>query len=137
MAVGGGGEAAAWGTPGALADTDVEMNFNQKGIDMKIGLDVAWLSIRCIVDRIVLCTGDRDFVRAMKLARREGVQVILATLGANPHPTLLEHAEARPRGRARVPEHLLPRRVTDWPPISRSFSAGYCDSEGAGVSGTA
>lgn len=69
------------------------MNFTQKGIDMKIGLDVAWLSIKRVVDRIVLCTGDRDFVPAMKLARREGVQVVLATLGAAPHPTLLEHAD--------------------------------------------
>ena len=46
-----------------------------------------------IVDRIVLCTGDRDFVPAMKLARREGVQVVLATLGATVHPTLLEHTD--------------------------------------------
>jgi hypothetical protein len=29
----------------------------------------------------------------MKLARREDVQVVLATLEANPHPTLLEHAD--------------------------------------------
>jgi uncharacterized LabA/DUF88 family protein len=79
--------------PRTLQDDDVEMNLNQKGIDMEIGLDVAWLAIRRIVDRIVLCTGDRDFVPAMKLARREGVQVVLATLGATVHATLLEHAD--------------------------------------------
>jgi uncharacterized LabA/DUF88 family protein len=79
--------------PRALADDDVEMNFTQKGIDVKIGLDVAWLSTKRIVDRIVLCTGDRDFVPAMKLARREGVLVALATLGASVHPTLFEHAD--------------------------------------------
>ena len=79
--------------PRTLRDDDVEMNLNQKGIDMEIGLDVAWLAIRRIVDRIVLCTGDRDFVPAMKLARREGVQVVLATLGAPVHATLLEHAD--------------------------------------------
>lgn len=77
------------------------MNLTQKGIDMEIGLDVAWLATKRIVDRIVLCTGDRDFVPAMKLARREGVQVVLATLGATPHPTLLEHADfVRPEVRA-------------------------------------
>jgi len=54
------------GGPRALNSDDVEMNFTQKGIDMRIGLDVAWL---------------------------EGVQVVLATLGATPHPTLLEHAD--------------------------------------------
>ncbi len=79
--------------PRTLRDEDVEMNLNQKGIDMEIGLDVAWLSIKRIVDRIVLCTGDRDFVPAMKLARREGVQVVLATLGATVHATLSEHAD--------------------------------------------
>ena len=79
--------------PRALIIDDVEMNFTQKGIDMKIGLDVAWLSIKRIVERIVLCTGDRDFVPAMKLARREGVQVVLATLGANVHSALHEHAD--------------------------------------------
>lgn len=86
--------------PRALGDDDVEMNFTQKGIDMRIGLDVAWLSIKRIVDRVALCTGDRDFVPAMKLARREGVQVVLATLGANPHSTLQEHADFV---RARMP----------------------------------
>jgi uncharacterized LabA/DUF88 family protein len=79
--------------PRALRNDDVQMNLTQKGIDMEIGLDVAWLAIRRIVDRIVLCTGDRDFVPAMKLARREGVQVVLATLGATVHATLLEHTD--------------------------------------------
>ncbi len=79
--------------PRALSDSDVQMNLTQKGIDMEIGLDVAWLAIRRIVDRIVLCTGDRDFVPAMKLARREGVQVVLATLGATVHAALLEHTD--------------------------------------------
>ncbi len=48
--------------PRALTNDDVEMNFTQKGVDMRIGLDVAWLSIKHVVERIVLCTGDRDFV---------------------------------------------------------------------------
>ena len=48
---------------------------------MKIGLDVAWLSSKRIVDRIILVTADSDFVPAMKFARREGVQVVLVTMG--------------------------------------------------------
>jgi len=48
---------------------------------MKIGLDVAWLASKSIVERLILVTGDSDFVPAMKFARREGVQVILVTMG--------------------------------------------------------
>jgi uncharacterized LabA/DUF88 family protein len=91
--------------PRALRNDDVEMNLTQKGIDMEIGLDVAWLAIRGIVDRIILCTADRDFVPAMKLARREGVQVVLATLGANVHAMLHEHADFV---RAHAPTILRP-----------------------------
>ena len=73
-------------------------NFNQKGVDIKIGLDIAWLSSKRIVDRIALFTGDTDFVPAMKFARREGVQVVLIVFeGANVHTDLMEHAdEVRP-----------------------------------------
>ena len=61
---------------------------------MKIGLDVAWLSSKRIVDRIVLVTGDSDFIPAMKFARREGVQVILVTMGHKLiKRELLEHAD--------------------------------------------
>ena len=48
---------------------------------MKIGLDVAWLSSKGIVDRIILVTADSDFVPAMKFARRKDVQVVLVTMG--------------------------------------------------------
>ncbi len=60
---------------------DIEPDLKQKRVDMKIGLDVAWLSSKAIVERIVLVTADSDFIPAMKFARREGVQVILVTLG--------------------------------------------------------
>lgn len=64
----------------ALAADDVAPDLKQKRVDMKIGLDVAWLASKRIVDRIVLVTADSDFVPAMKFARREGVQVVLVTL---------------------------------------------------------
>lgn len=51
-----------------------------KRVDMKIGLDVAWLASKGIVDRIILVTADTDFVPAMKFARREGVQVLLVPM---------------------------------------------------------
>jgi len=61
---------------------------------MKIGLDVSWLASKRIVDRIILVTGDSDFVPAMKFARREGVQVILVTMGQRQiKRDLREHAD--------------------------------------------
>lgn len=65
----------------ALVEDDFAPDIKQKGVDMKIGLDVAWLSSKSIVERIILVTADSDFVPAMKFARREGVQVILVTMG--------------------------------------------------------
>lgn len=61
---------------------------------MKIGLDVAWLSSKSIVERIVLVTADSDFIPPMKFARREGVQVILVTMGhLHVKNELKEHAD--------------------------------------------
>jgi len=65
----------------ALMGNDFQPDLKQKHVDMKIGLDVAWLSSKRIVDRIILVTADSDFVPAMKFARREGVQVVLVTMG--------------------------------------------------------
>jgi len=78
----------------ALAPGDFAPDLNQKIVDMKIGLDVAWLSSKRIVDRIILATGDSDFIPAMKFARREGVQVVLVTMGHKlVKRELLEHAD--------------------------------------------
>ena len=61
--------------------TDFEPDLKQKYVDVKIGLDITWLASKRIVEKIILVTADSDFVPAMKFARREGVQVILVTLG--------------------------------------------------------
>lgn len=65
----------------AIIDDDFTPDIKQKGVDIKIGLDVAWLSSKSIVERIVLVTADSDFIPSMKFARREGVQIILVTMG--------------------------------------------------------
>jgi len=72
-------EIAKTGRP--LREEDFAPDLKQKRVDMKIGLDVAWLASKGIVDRLILVTGDSDFVPAMKFARREGVQVVLVTMG--------------------------------------------------------
>ena len=64
-----------------LADDDFQPDMEQKRVDIKIGLDVAWLASKQIVDKVILATADSDFVPAMKFARREGVQVVIATVG--------------------------------------------------------
>lgn len=77
-------------------DLQWEPVFQQKEMDMKIGLDIAWLASKSIVDIVAIVTGDTDFVPAMKFARREGAQVRLVTFSHNAsraHNTLLEHSD--------------------------------------------
>lgn len=80
-------------TKRAVADDDFQPVFKQKRVDMKIGLDIAWLSIRKIVDRILLVAGDSDFIPAMKLARIEGVLITVVPLKNNITRDMREHAD--------------------------------------------
>ncbi len=68
-------------------------DFKQKGVDMKIGLDMAWMASKKTVDKIALVTGDSDFISPMKLVRREGILVYLITMGHNVKSELCEHAD--------------------------------------------
>ena len=82
------------GSSGQITAADIVPNFQQKGVDMRIGIDAAILSIKRQVDRIILCTGDTDFIPAMKLARREGVQVVVVKVGTwKLHSALIEHSD--------------------------------------------
>ena len=75
-------------------DLKWEPDFEQKQVDIKIGLDIAWLASKKIVDIIAFASGDTDFVPAMKFARREGVKVRLLTFtGRKPHNNLVEHSD--------------------------------------------
>lgn len=76
-----------------LSPDDFVYNINQKGVDMKVGLDIAALASKRIVDILVLVAGDSDFIPAMKFARKEGVQVFLDTLGHGVTPELKVHAD--------------------------------------------
>ena len=76
-----------------LKPEDVHVELRQKGIDMKIGVDIASLALKRFVDRIVLISGDSDFVPAAKLARREGIDFILDPMGAEVEPSLFEHID--------------------------------------------
>lgn len=60
-------------------DADFKPNFEQKGVDMRIGLDFATFAENKAVERLVLISNDTDCVPAMKHARKAGLQVALAT----------------------------------------------------------
>lgn len=81
------------GLPNPLSDEHFKPVFKQKGVDMKIGLDISWLAIKKIVDRIILISADSDFVPAMKLARVEGVQVVLVPMSGRINPDMREHSD--------------------------------------------
>lgn len=76
-----------------LTENDFAIQVDQKGVDMKIGLDIASLSYKKQVEQIVLISGDSDFVSAAKLARREGIDFVLDPLGAPIKPDLFEHID--------------------------------------------
>ena len=79
--------------PRPVEARDVIPNLTQKGVDLRIGLDIARLSLRQLVDSLVLVTGDTDFIPALAFARREGLRVFLDPLGASiPHELKL-HAD--------------------------------------------
>ena len=63
-----------------LGAGDLVPDIKQKGVDLRIGLDIARLSLGKVVDAIVVITGDSDFIPAFKFARREGIQVYLNRL---------------------------------------------------------
>lgn len=64
----------------SLTDEDFEPELHQKGVDIKIGLDLAWISYNHIAERVIFVTGDSDFIPAIKTARRNGIFVYLVTL---------------------------------------------------------
>ncbi len=79
--------------PADISENDVEYDVTQKGVDMKIGLDIASLAFKRLVGRIVLVAGDADFVPAAKFARREGIDVVLDPMWQGISPDLQEHVD--------------------------------------------
>jgi uncharacterized LabA/DUF88 family protein len=76
-----------------LTPDDVYYYAGQKGVDMRIGLDIASMAFKKQVDQIVLVAGDSDFVPAAKLARREGIDFILDPMWNPIRPDLHEHID--------------------------------------------
>ena len=76
-----------------ISDTDVTLQFRQKGVDIKIGLDIALRALKNMVDQIILISGDSDFVPAAKPARREGIDFVLDALGNHINDDFHEHID--------------------------------------------
>jgi uncharacterized LabA/DUF88 family protein len=76
-----------------LAPKDMVPNIEQKGVDLRIGLDIARLALREMVSSMVVVTGDSDLVPAFKFARREGCRVYLDHMGHGVRRELKVHAD--------------------------------------------
>jgi uncharacterized LabA/DUF88 family protein len=50
-----------------LTEKDFSLSISQKGVDMRIGVDITSLAFKKQVDRIILISGDSDFVPAAKV----------------------------------------------------------------------
>lgn len=78
-----------------LTELDFELDLIQKGVDMRIGLDIASMAFKDRVSQIVLISGDSDFVPAAKHARREGIDFILDPLWQGIRPELNKHIDGK------------------------------------------
>lgn len=70
-----------------LKEKDFQFKVEQKGVD------IISMALKKQVQQIMLISGDSDFVPAAKQARREGIDVILAPMGATIKPDLHEHID--------------------------------------------
>ena len=109
-----------------MTERDVKYDVRQKGVDMRIGLDIASRAYKKLVDQIILVAGDSDFVPAAKLARREGIDFLLDPMWASIREDLHEHID----GVCSVfPRPGSQRRATDPgdspSPPQTFFGAGY------------
>lgn len=76
-----------------LTEKDFILSVTQKGVDMRIGVDISSLAFKKQVDRIILISGDSDFVPAAKNARREGIDFILDPMRSPIKDDLYEHID--------------------------------------------
>jgi uncharacterized LabA/DUF88 family protein len=81
---------AAWRV---IRERDLILGLRQKGVDMRIGLDIASMTLKHQIDTIILVTGDSDFVPAAKLARREGVEFLIDPMRQRVSDELTEHVD--------------------------------------------
>lgn len=78
-----------------LAEGDFTLNITQKGVDTRIGLDIASMALKKQVSQVILISADSDFIPIAKFARREGIDFILDPMWTNIKDGLNEHIDGR------------------------------------------
>ena len=68
--------------------------YEQKRVDILLGVDMVLLAAKQQVQEVVLVAGDSDFIPAISVAKSEGVLVRLYH-GERPHSDLLREADER------------------------------------------
>jgi uncharacterized LabA/DUF88 family protein len=79
--------------PRNITPKDLVPDLEQKGVDLRMGLDIATIALKRVIGTLVLVTGDSDLVPAMKLARTEGLKIYVEALGNPIRRELRAHAD--------------------------------------------
>ena len=98
-----------------LTENDFSIYVKQKGVDMRIAVDISSLAFKKQVDRIILISGDSDFVPASKQARREGIDFILDPMRSPIKNDLYEHIDGM---RTKVPKAPIQKQENALQPVS-------------------
>ncbi len=93
--------------PKDIDPNNVSLRPRQKGVDMKLGVDITSVVLKKLANKIVLISGDSDFVPAAKLARIEGAHFILDAMGRSVKGDLAEHID----GLKTFVNHLKPKKA--------------------------
>ncbi len=89
-----------------LTEKDFTLDITQKGVDMRLGLDIAMLAANRQVNQIIMIAGDSDFVPAAKHARRAGIDFVLDPMWATISESLHEHIDGLWECVSREPKNL-------------------------------
>lgn len=109
--------------PADLTIDDLELNLEQKGVDMRIGIDISSLAFKHQVNQIILISGDSDFVPAAKQARREGIDFILDPMRAPIKDDLFEHIDGIRPLIYTLQEHILKTAKKNRPSVTSTETA--------------
>lgn len=100
----------------SVEEHEIRLKLRQKGVDMRIGIDIASLTLKKQADTIVLVSGDSDFVPAAKLARREGMEFVLDPLWQAVNQDLYEHIDGMHSGLGKPKNGAAPQGGDDCGP---------------------
>ena len=76
----------------AITDLDFRPDFEQKGLDLQVALDIANIINTRAADRLVLVSADTDLIPALDLARQSGLQLVGVDFPNSPlHGEILSH----------------------------------------------